>query len=240
MADAANWLGLLIQTGIGAIAIWQDRIRAFVWRPKLQLVVNTAAPDCDLTYISLFNQFPGAEGAVTVESGQADCYFCRLRVRNAGKRLAEKVEVYVKSLHRKQVDGSFSPVQHFPPMNLVWSHVRTAAQDIPPGMEKFCDFGMLIAPRHLAQYPLTFRAEISRRTAPDSTVFSFELQVKPNHGGHVVGPGTYRVSLLIGGANIDPVPLVVEMSFSGHWYEDQSKMYSDGFRFSLSEEGRRA
>ena len=54
-----------------------------------------------------------------------DVYYLRLRVRNEGKRIAEKVEVYATELRRKQADETYKRVESFQSMNLLWSYYRT-------------------------------------------------------------------------------------------------------------------
>jgi hypothetical protein len=223
------WLGVVIQAGVAIVAIWQDRIRAWLKRPKLAVFANTAPPDCDLTH---FNAEYGHQIVMI-----ARCYYFRLRIQNNGERLAEKVEVYVERVEKRQVDNTFCIVGNFPPMNLRWAHVGGATRDLGPGMEKFCDFGYIVDPKALREHPEYFALEVKRRDLEDqnAVVFTTDLEVKPNHGGHVIGPGTYRFFLAVGAANVKPTRRCLEMFFSGSWF-DESRMYSDGIRFRFTDE----
>lgn len=230
-----GWLGVIVPAGLGFIAVWQDRIRLWITRPKLEVFARTAQPDCDLTHFN--TEYPARDAAghrTGVKS--ARCYYFRLRVKNAGERLAEKVEVYVERVERRLVDGTFSILENFPPMNLRWAHVGGATRDLGPDMERFCDYGYIVEPEALRECPSSFVLEVHRQAElndHDSAVFTFDLEVKPNHGEHIVPAGTYRVYLAVGAASVKPIRRCLEMSFSGKWLEPESKMYSDGIRFKF-------
>jgi hypothetical protein len=66
--------------------------------------------------------------------------------------------------------------------------------------------------------------------AASKGVLAFDLQVEPNMKGHLVGPGTYRLRLIVAAANALPVEYEIEMIFTGDWYDDEDKMLTDGFQ----------
>ena len=227
------WLGIAVQVGVAATAIYLDRIRKWLGRPKLKVEARTAPPDSDLTFFPL--ELSDTEGkAVGVE--RAHCHYFRLRVRNEGGQLAEKVEIYVEFLERLQVDSTFKLVDKFPPMNLKWAHTGGTTRDLARGMEKFCDLGFIVDPRGVKKNDAAFapeRARSNESSKPDAAVFTFDLEVKPNHAFHIVIPGTYRAHLAVGAANVEPIRLCLEMTFSGNWFDDTARMYSEGILFKF-------
>lgn len=112
---------------LAIVAVFQDRIRAWVMQPRLDISVAGGPPDCHKTEMA-----PRVGGQVR------PVYYLRFRVRNSGSRRAELVEVYAEELLRQQADGSFRRVDEFLPMNFLWSHIgQPILGGISPGMEKW-------------------------------------------------------------------------------------------------------
>jgi hypothetical protein len=228
------WLGIGVSVAIGGIAIWQDRIRKYLNRPRVVLEIATTVPACELTRMTVFKTVKDDDGEERQISARVDCYRFRVKVKNNGREHVEKLEVYVEGIERCRVDQTFESVYDFPPMNLIWTHVAEVVQNIPPGMEKFCDFGSIVSPEEIANYPDSLQAELEaqkRLVKGTKAVFTFALQVQPNHGKHVVSPGKYRVKLKVGAANIQAQQHIIEMSFSGEWHPVPETMFKEGFRF---------
>ncbi|MBE3139809.1 MAG: hypothetical protein IMZ53_04400, partial [Thermoplasmata archaeon] len=124
---------------LALVAAFQDRIRGWIMRPRLQVSAKMSPPDCHKTKIAT-----GQPGFGLME---ADCYYFRLRVSNQGNYPATNVEVYASELYRLADDGSWSKVDHFLPMNFKWSHLGQPAMPIiHRGMDKLCDIGHIIDP----------------------------------------------------------------------------------------------
>ena len=116
-------------------------------------------------------------------------------------------------------------------MNLTWTHSKKLA--VFPGisreMYRYCDLGKIIRPSDRAKIPRQ-ENEDNPNFDPQKTIFSFELEVKPNSLPHLIEAGLYRLLLLIGCANAKPRKATLEIDFSGNWYDDESKMFADGVR----------
>ena len=145
----------------------------------------------------------------------------------------------MERVERQQIDGTYKSLDNFPPLNLKWSHVGGSKLDLSPEFEKFCDLGFIVDPEALRELPLEFEIECRRQTelggGTEMPVFTFDLEVKPNHGGHIVGKGTYRVHLAIGAANVSVTRACLEMYFPGKWLEPDVQMYSQGLRLRFSQ-----
>jgi hypothetical protein len=128
-----DWLIAIGTISVAIIALFQDKIRALLQRPKLDLSVNVAPPDCHKT-------------PVYSKLGERAGLYIRLRVTNSGNQKAELVEVVATELSREMANKSFEKIGNFPLINLLWTHIRKAYfQVISPHMEKLCDLGHIIS-----------------------------------------------------------------------------------------------
>jgi len=219
-------IGVLVALVLGVGGIWREWIVQRSIGPRLKVSVDTNPPDADRTTMSVLS---GGQ-----LQGSVPCYYFRVRVKNEGKQTARGVEVFVKEVKRRQTDNTRCVIPDFPPMSLLWSHVRAVAQDLHPGIEKFCDLGYVINPDAIRQSrtPFVLEAKKAQRVTKPShpCVFTFDLQAKPNHQGHIVGFGEYRIVLAVGAANLSAQEWSLRMSFDGKWYENESRMFSEGLR----------
>lgn len=223
MITLADWIvaaGTVVMAAVAVIAIFQDKIRAWLMRPKLTVSIDVAPPDCHKTILASFDR----QGQVI---DKADCYYFRLRVRNSGNQRAEMVEVFAAELSKRQADGSFKKMDSFLPMNFLWSHIRKPFRDaISPEMEKLCDLGHIIEPAKRSRFGTEDNPQLSVPT--NQTIFSFDLEVQSFTMSHLIAPGTYRLALLVGAANAKPVRKTVEIVLTGDWYDDEARMLGEG------------
>jgi hypothetical protein len=212
---------------LALVTAFQDSIRAWLRRPKLTLATGTCPPEAHKT-VTVHRTDP---------SISAECYYFLLRVENSGNSRAENVEVFAKRLSRKQADGTFSPVDTFLPMNLLWSFSRTPIlQALPPGFYKHCSLGHIINPARSREFP--------SESAPDSeqkgssiplTTLVLDVEFLSNARTHLLSPGTYRLELSIGAANSKARDCVLTIGHTGIWYSSDSDMLSRGVSLSLEQ-----
>ncbi len=211
----AQWFIVFATLILAIVAVFQDKIRARVTRPKLRAEIFLAPPDCHRTLISDRR-----------EQNIGNCFYFRLRVYNNGNTAAKTVEVFASSLKRKCADGIFRNVDSFLPMNFTWSHIGGLYfPSISPNMYKHCDLGHIVAPniRHLA--PGESNDKIVTGT---QTIFSFDQIVKPNNKGYLIGPGKYALEIVVAAANASPKVQQIEINHTGKWYTDEDEMLKDG------------
>ena len=214
-----EWISAIAMILVVIVAIFQDRIRAWLKRAKLEVSVNFAPPDCHKTTLASCD-------AVGRPINVADCYYFRLRVKNVGNERAELVEVFAAELSKEQADGSFKRIDSFLPMNLVWSHIRKPFLDaISPGMEKLCDLGHIIDPSKRTQFRVEDNPKLN--VPPNDTVFSFDLEVVPLTLSHLIPLGKYRLVIKIGAGNIKPLRKTLQINLTGKWFEDEAKMLDE-------------
>ena len=221
----ANWLVAIGTIVIALVAVFQESIRAFFYRPKFHASIKTEPPDC----VALPLTFKKSEWDPLVI---AQSIYLRIWVENVGNATANDVEVYAKSLHRLRADETWERVIHFPPMNLVWSNIGVIYfPRIAPDMGKHCDVGHVTDPSK--------RTEIGEDSmalglTDEETSLAFNLQVAPNHKGHIVGPGQYRLEILIAAGNARPTKRTLYINLRGKWYIDQAIMLRDGVGVTIA------
>jgi hypothetical protein len=147
------------------------------------------------------------------------------------------VEVFAERLFRRNANGIFENVREWPAMRLLWAHVLRPERSILAGAQAHCDLGFIA--RHypgayIAQSVPTPGEQAARerlKLSPEIMVFEFTLEVKPNHGRHIVAPGEYCVVLSIAALNADMIRRGVQIRFSGQWSDDEQEMMNNGGLF---------
>jgi hypothetical protein len=196
--------------------------------PKLAIVASLDPPDCVRVAATYpFSSYVNDKFTGT-HLGHVDTVYLRLKVRNDGRSLAREVQVFAESVTRFRSGGDWELVTMFPSMNLPWSdlprratvRMRMFFPGLGPTMSKHCDLGRLADPRGRHRI-----GDAKDDLDAQNNVFAFETLVKPNHGGHIVGPGTYRIRLLLAAENARPVPITVELIVRPDWRpEDPASM----------------
>ncbi|MGH2359405.1 MAG: hypothetical protein ACRDGM_02535 [bacterium] len=212
----ASWLVALGTVVIAAVAVFQETIRGWFYRPKFAVTVRCAPPDC--VSVALTRR----------ETGQflANSVYLRLLVRNDGNATARNVEVYAERLQRRRADGTLEPLNSFPPMNLKWANLgQIYFPSIAPKMGKHCDIGHITEP---AQRPAVNEENPALTLSNQQCSLTFDLMVAPNHRGHIIGPGEYFLEILVAAENAKPVPKTVRLNLPGPWYPDETRMLRDG------------
>lgn len=117
MPTTTDWILAVCTVILAIVAVFQDIIRSWIMRPKLDVQIRLEPPDC-MKEIIHYNT-PSGEREI------ADCYYFRIRVHNNGNQKADLVEVFLSNLMKCQADGSYKDVEYFKPMNLTWAHYQT-------------------------------------------------------------------------------------------------------------------
>lgn len=225
-AELAQWveaIGTMLAVIVAlAIALFQDKMRAWIMRPKLDVSIDVSPPDCHKTKMGVsYVTPPRTEEYI-------DAYRFRLKVTNSGNETAESVEVFAAQLSKQQADRTFKKVDSFLPMNLVWSHFqpRQIFFAISPSTNKHCDLAHIIEPKERD----TIRAE--RKTwpniSPDKTILSLDTIVQPHTKHYLLPFGTYRLTIIVAASNAKAVRKTVEIRLTGDWYHDEQEMLEQG------------
>jgi hypothetical protein len=68
------------------------------------------------------------------------------------------------------------------------------------------------------------------------TKLTFCLVARPNHLGHIVGPGVYRLSVYLAAENAKPVRRQITITLPGKWHADEAAMLRDGVGIAVENE----
>ena len=238
MPTMTDWIiaaGTIVMAVVAVIAIFQDKIRAWLLRPILKVSISVAPPDSHKTkyHFTTEQWITSGSSPVYSETGkieisrETDAYYFRLRIENSGNHKAESVEVFATELSRRQADGLFKVVDSFLPMNLAWSHVHWIFfPAISPDTYKHCDLAHIINPQMRSAIQL--EDSTWPNISPEKTILSFDTIVKPYTKNFLVPPGTYRLVISVAAANSKPVNKTLEITLTGDWYDDEQKMLGEG------------
>lgn len=236
MITITDWImaiGTIVMAIVAIIAVFQDKIRAWLLRPILSVSISLNPPDCHKTELHFVTegqtkppQGPSKKDKASV-SRQTDVYYFRLRIANLGNQKAESVEVIASELSRRVADGTFKAVGSFLPMNLLWTNIHTMfLPAISPGTFKHCDLVHVINPKMRKLIPM--EDNTWPNVSQDETILSFDTAFKPFAKNYLVCPGTYRLTLIVAAANSKPVKKVLGIRLTGDWYDEEQKMFGEG------------
>jgi len=214
-AAIAGWLVAIGTLVLAVVAIFQETIRGWFYRPRFRVSVKTEPPDCVAVPI---NRLDGTLVANSI--------YLRLWVENVGNATARNVEVYAKELRRRRADMKWERVASFPPMNLKWANLGAIYfPSIAPEMGKHCDVAHIVDPtkRHLLQEEAPALSLTNQQSS-----LAFDLMAAPNHRGHIVAPGDYQLDILVAADNVRPKRGLVTINLRGPWHTDETTMLRDG------------
>jgi hypothetical protein len=95
----ATWMGAIAAVIVAIVALFQEKIRRYVYHPTLEVTASTDPPGCVQIPMVQHVLQPGQFAIRTATS-----YYLRVSVANTGNEAARSVEVYAKALSRRQQD----------------------------------------------------------------------------------------------------------------------------------------
>jgi len=204
------FISAIAAIAIAFIAIYQDKLRAYVFSPKLDLDQGPFYPD-------------SVRVPLTDNADNFLANACYLQIRIKDKRAtAEKVEVFVAKIE-KEINGIFHRVDSFYPLNLKWRHYNTVFLDrLSPETSRDCTLGRIVEP---ANKQLVGDDHPSLNLSSNRSPFRLELATVPNTRSDLLAPGKYRLYLEIGASNArHPQKRTIELEFNGEWLQEMKDM----------------
>ena len=198
------------------VAIYQEKLKEWIAKPKLEIEIIFAPPDCQAVPI-ITDHFSDA----------INSHFVRARIWNRGTLPARDVELAVDSLLRINEEGQRLRMADFLPMNLKWSHTSDIyCPRISLKMWKLCDVFHIIEPGNRDTLPL-------ESLEPDEdnysfTMLSFDFPVRASSLSHLVRSGKYELRLVASASNAEPVFASFEIYLSGEFYDTEEDMFGKG------------
>jgi hypothetical protein len=216
----ANWAVAAATVILAFVAVFQEWLRGLFFRPAFRVRGRTEPPDC--VWVPMTG--PGI---------RIECVYLRVWIENVGNTTARNVEVYARELRRQRADHQWERVQAFPPMNVVWANAGTIYfPSIPPRMGKHCDICHVVDPQRRGIVPDEENGALN--LTDQQTSMTFDLVARPNHKGHIVGPGAYQLDVLVAADNARPHAQTVGITLEGHWYGAETEMLRRGVGLTVS------
>jgi hypothetical protein len=216
--DWPSWLTAVGTIALAILAVFQDRIREWLQKPRLDLRITAISPDAVKT-------------PTTIGDHLFDAYWFRIRISNNGNLSARQVEVLAQQLERRTASGDFEIQPWFQPMNLIWAHVRAPfIEAISPGTFKFCDLFFVGDPKIYAVNKLG-----AEHLGGDTgqTTMTFQVISPPFNKSHLVSPGIYRLHVVVAANNAPVLKKTLEINHTGKWFSDPEAMAVDGIGFRV-------
>jgi hypothetical protein len=232
-SSLAQWFAAGGTIAAVIVALFREPIFAWLRRPQLYATCTKEIPWAVRVPISVGVQGPAlasGQGPIQIV-WSGDCYFVRVKVENTGRTRAEKVQVSALKLAKRGLNGVFDDIPTILPLNMKWSNspptgAVTVLDGISRKMSAFCDIISLCDPAN----PLQGRPP---GTAQGLTIGQLQFEFEPSDGSHLLAPGTYRLSLRIAAANVEPIDRTVEFTHDGNWTQNDVAMRRDHLVVSL-------
>jgi hypothetical protein len=227
-SEWASWVEATATTLAVGVALFGQEIIGLWRHPKLNVILRPGPPDCHKTEISIQKMI--GQG---VYEERYPCYYLRLWIENNGSTRAENVQVFAERLEKLE-GHKYVEQKRFLPMNLRWSHSGAIGQGIVfnPGISP--EMG---AHADLAHIPHpSLEEQVAGRAVPGfkkgHSLLEFDLEVQPYQGGHLHGPGDYRLHLKVAASNCEPIKKVIGLKFSGVWHDSEETMFLESIRLT--------
>ena len=189
--------------GAFVIAIFKIQLSEFFLKPKFDLSIEKHKTKGQLN-----------------DGNLVDMYYWRIWIENKGKSKAKNVQIQVSSLQEKgKASDQLEKVNSFCAIDLLWSYSRKNYNNIIlPNMGKHCDFFHVI-----------------KSHDNNKIIFDFEYITNINGvcNAFYVGKAEYEIEIKIAAENVKPMIKKLKLNDSGNWFDEESKMYSDGISIEI-------
>jgi hypothetical protein len=215
----ANWLQAIGVFLAVVVALFQEHIRRWFFRPAFSISSSINEPD----FAQVLKERKDGKDTIA--------YFLRISIWNVGKDPARNVEVYAKASSRRE-GGVWERVEAFPPMNLIWSNSpepkesyidRVFLRQLPADTAKPCDIGHLMSPQLRPDF-----GEFRTGSKSEEASLTFDLIVSPPNKKHIVGPGTYHLNIVVAAENAKPLHGCIQITVPQSWHNDPKTMRTSG------------
>jgi len=214
-------IGTLLAVSIALfIAVFGEWLKSLIKKPKLTISLELKPPDCHK--IELTDPSTGKR--------ICDSYYLRMKVNNEGSAPASDVEIKALKLKKKNNQGKFITDKNFLPLNLVWSHTQGRGIYTPiihPKLFRHCDLCHTIEKNS--------NLLVTRDLLLSFDTFPTPNKVSPERFPTIVGPGEYKLGIVVAAANFKPKNWSLDIKFTGEWFDKEKEMFQKGLRVEVKE-----
>jgi hypothetical protein len=223
VAALATFAAVIVALALG---IWGDELRRLGRAPQLSLTLDPVQDH--------FQRF-------THDDGSSE-YDYRISVTNDGAFGARNVEVVAQELAVKQRDGTFVRDPVFMAMNLRRTHYGDVITPIVHrGVPRPYDLLRCMDPaiqqernREQGKARVTLRFDLSTLVSPvRAQPVGAEAIALPDAYPSSKAAGTYQLHLAVVADGVDPVEKVVEIAWSGKWWDHAADFYKNELTVKL-------
>jgi hypothetical protein len=174
-------------------AVFAEPLRQLIYRPKVRLEFGNTSDYRARTLAQ--DDRPGIPPHSVCEA-----YYIRIKVTNTKPALAKKCRAYLVAVEKADETGQFMPTVYCDSIPLPWACRGDQAYD------------PLDLPRGVPHYvELVSTRSVSTDFQPKIRPFPFRyVSLFSEHG-------TFRLTILVSGGNIKPVPIRVVFGWAGVW-----------------------
>lgn len=195
------------------IALFQEKLKQWIFAPKLVIDFELEAPFCSKTPFFLGWQTQGGEKKVNTEA-----YAFRFGVRNDGESQARLCEAFIAEL-KKEKENKWVDVEYFQQVHLRWD-IGKESENLythinPSSVRRLCIIGYIMKPA---------------KDLPKDEAKWFRLTQLYSIGGYQpqhLNPGKYRIKVMVAAENAKPVSQNFELCWSGVWKDKSDEMFRE-------------
>ena len=213
--DYATIVYTIVTAGILILAVFQDHLRRWFFRPRYEISIRDKPP----WSATAPDEYPLPDGREAYVKG----YFLRIRVVNTGGMAANDAEIFVNAIMQKNpVTETWETKEDFIGMNLVWAYNHQVTAVLPEKIPKFCDLGCIHDPSGRSHFPNIYPPDWQRGEKRDKTVFCLAVHHKAKSRSYLLkSPGRYRLWITLGASNSRSHEKFIDFELSGEWAIDQ-------------------
>jgi len=195
---------LLVAVGtIGAVivALFQESIKRWFYKPILKLSVKNKEPWCN--NVKQYNHC-GYIG---------DALYIRIKVENVGNEVAKDIQIFAKNIN--PIEG-IDKGKIWLEMDLQWSNTGDSYYPlIYPNTAKYCDLGFILDP-NARQYDKRYFFQNTWNGKYREIDPALLMNVKYPLGGgdHILGPGKYEIEIVAAAVGAKLVKQTVVIEFN--------------------------
>lgn len=223
----AQWASVIATLGAIVVALFGERIRALLWRPRTSVRVGLSPTLCVATYAT-------NDHAVRLTQGVFEWYI-RAAVTNVGVSEIRDCEVVCEELWRYE-SGQWHRVDEVLPIALKWSFshqegkTQGRLQSIPSGATRYLDICHITLPSARVHNPDANKRAVDPISGVDAPAVEWELDYTWSRANreawHIQPWGEYRMLIRTIGIGVSPQDFWVLLKIPNRFEKDANLVSS--------------
>lgn len=244
-----DWIAALGTVGAVIVALFQQKITNYFYKPKLHLSIKNEEPWCisvpqvdfieQPEKIAVYPYILDARNSITesisITNGEISAskkikatpngkaIYLGIKIENIGNKTAEHVQVFVKNF--KCIEGMLKGEEWPLAMDLQWGNTGDAFYpQIHPNTERYCNIGIIDEPSSRSHDPRYFYDDKKgEKYENGQPALLINVKYPLRKADHIVGPGEYELELIVTAVGAILVRRTLKIKFE-KWHDDEKKM----------------